>query len=348
MDAVILANFFHQHAPLAIRALKAGKHVMSETTACKTPAEGVTLARAVEKSGRIYMLAENFPFFVYNQEMRRLYQAGEIGEMQFGEGDFNRAPPAKARLATPGVNHWRNHVPATYYCTHGLAPIMYITDTRPVSVNALCIPYSPEQQKEHIRRGDCASVILCRMDNGAVVALLGTGLHGHRYWYRIHGTHGLMENLRTGNRDMLRISHEKWALNEADVPEKIYLPEFPFEREAAGKTSHGGADFFTSYYFAEAIRRNRQPYLDVYRALDMSLVGIQAYRSALAEGAPFTVPDFRKEGVRRKYAKDDWSPFPEDRRAGQPYPSVKGRVIPTKEALAHARKIWHEKDYHGE
>jgi len=348
MDAVILANFFHEHAPLAIKALKAGKHVMSETTACKTPAEGVALARAVEKSGRIYMLAENFPFFVYNQEMRRLYQGGEIGEMQFGEGDFNRAPPANARLATPGVNHWRNHLPATYYCTHGLAPIMYITDTRPVSVNALCIPYSPEQQKEHIRRGDCASVILCRMDNEAVVALLGTGLHGHRYWYRIHGTHGLMENLRTGNRDMLRISHEKWTVNEGDVPEKIYLPEFPFEREATGKTSHGGADFFTSYYFAEAIRRDEQPYLDVYRALDMSLVGIQAYRSALAQGAPFNVPDFRKKGVRRKHGKDDWSPFPKDRRPGQPYPSVKGRVTPSKNVLARARKLWREKGYHGE
>lgn len=31
MDAVILANYFHEHAPLAIRALEAGMHVMSET-----------------------------------------------------------------------------------------------------------------------------------------------------------------------------------------------------------------------------------------------------------------------------------------------------------------------------
>src|SRR5450830_1278214 len=30
MDAVVLANYFHQHAPFAIQALKAGKHVMSE------------------------------------------------------------------------------------------------------------------------------------------------------------------------------------------------------------------------------------------------------------------------------------------------------------------------------
>src|SRR5690606_497378 len=43
MDAVVLANYFHEHAPFAIKALKAGKHVMSETAACKTLAEGVEL-----------------------------------------------------------------------------------------------------------------------------------------------------------------------------------------------------------------------------------------------------------------------------------------------------------------
>ena len=40
MDAVVLANYFHQHAPFAIEALNAGKHVMSETAACHTLGEG--------------------------------------------------------------------------------------------------------------------------------------------------------------------------------------------------------------------------------------------------------------------------------------------------------------------
>src|SRR5262245_45060284 len=31
MDAVVLANYFHEHAPFAIKALNAGFHVMSET-----------------------------------------------------------------------------------------------------------------------------------------------------------------------------------------------------------------------------------------------------------------------------------------------------------------------------
>ena len=50
MDAVVLANYFHQHAPFAVKALEAGLNVMTETMACGTPAEGVALARAVETS----------------------------------------------------------------------------------------------------------------------------------------------------------------------------------------------------------------------------------------------------------------------------------------------------------
>ena len=65
IDAVILANYFHEHAPFAVKALRAGKHVMSETASNTTLAEGVALCRAVEETGRIYMLAENYPYMAY-------------------------------------------------------------------------------------------------------------------------------------------------------------------------------------------------------------------------------------------------------------------------------------------
>jgi predicted dehydrogenase len=140
MDAVILANYFHEHTPFALKALAAGKHVMSETAANTTLAEGVALCRAVEQSDRIYMFAENYPFTRFNMEMRRVYQTGEIGRVTYAEGEYNHPmePDAINRLS-PGLNHWRNWLPSTYYCTHALAPLMVITDTMPTSVNALSI-----------------------------------------------------------------------------------------------------------------------------------------------------------------------------------------------------------------
>jgi len=98
MDAVVLANYFHQHAPFAIKALGSGFHVMSECSACKTLAEGVALCRAVEESGRIYMLAENYPFTAFNIEMRRLYRAGEIGRVLYAEGEYNHPMAADQHL----------------------------------------------------------------------------------------------------------------------------------------------------------------------------------------------------------------------------------------------------------
>jgi len=160
MDAVILANYFHEHAPFAIKALEAGKHVMSETAANTTLAEGVALCRAVEQTGRTYMLAENYPFTAFNQEMRRLYRSGEIGEVTYAEGEYNHpmAPRDRLRIA-PGLKHWRSWLPSTYYCTHALAPLMYITDTMPVKVNGLSI-VCRSVDEQTVRVSDPGSVIL--------------------------------------------------------------------------------------------------------------------------------------------------------------------------------------------
>ena len=43
MDAVVLANFATEHAPFAIRCMKAGKHVFSEVLPCQTMKEAVEL-----------------------------------------------------------------------------------------------------------------------------------------------------------------------------------------------------------------------------------------------------------------------------------------------------------------
>ena len=54
---------------------------------------------------------------------------------------------------------------------------MYITDTMPVKVNALSIAY-PKLNEQVCRVSDPCSVILCRMDNGAVFRTIGSGLRG--------------------------------------------------------------------------------------------------------------------------------------------------------------------------
>ncbi|HEX2034830.1 MAG TPA: Gfo/Idh/MocA family oxidoreductase [Chloroflexota bacterium] len=351
LDAVILANFFHQHTPFAVKALRAGKHVMSETSACFTMAQAVELIETVEQTRQVYVFAENYPYMRHNQEMRRLYQAGEIGTFKYGEGEYVHPFSALARnRLAPGVDHWRNWLPVTYYNTHALAPIMFITDTWPVKVNGFVVPYDEEdpQQRYTARRQDTASMIAVRMDNGAVAKLLQGQLRGEGNWVRIHGSRGLMENLRSerfGERTAIRLRREGYDMGQEQPEERVYLPEFPAYGSAAARAGHGGGDFFTNYHFARAIRGEEAPFWDVYRGVAASIVGILAYRSALQDGNTVEVPDLRQPALREPYRHDHWSPDPATRREGDPWPSIRGEMKPSAEGLAYARTVWAELGY---
>ena len=323
---------------------------MSETSACFTLAEGVQLIEAVEKSGKIYMFAENYPYMVFNQEMRKLYQSGLIGKFMYGEGEYVHPMSAhEANQLSPGIEHWRNWIPATYYCTHALAPVMFITDTWPVKVNGFVVPYDPDDDNYRmtVKRNDTSSMIGLRMTGGAVVKLLQGRLRGHGIWVRIHGNRGLMENVRQGSTAMLRVRREPFDKEPGEPVERIYLPDFPEHHQEAVRAGHGGGDFFMNYHFAQAIRTGKPPYLDVHRGVVMSIVGILAYRSALNDSNTVEVPDFRKELVRDKYRSDHWNPDPLQRRKGSPLSSILGELKPDRKALAFARKVWKEIGYTG-
>ena len=352
-DAVILANYFHEHAPFAIKALRAGKHVMSECAACNTLAEGVALCRAVEETGKIYMFAENYPYTAFNLEMARLYKAGEIGRVLYAEGEYNHPMSFEDHQSiAPGLRHWRNNLPATYYCTHAMAPLMVITDTMPVRVNGFAIPLPEDSPRKRLwRRMDVAGVIIAQMDNGAVFKLLQTGLPGHSIFYRLHGEWGLMETGRGPGYwgpGSIRIVHEEWDLKPGQVPEKIYYPQFPKWAKEAVHAGHGGGDYFTNYYFAQAIRSGEQPYLNVYRGVAMSVIGILAWKSVLDGNKSYAVPDFRQEASRRAYEDDHWRPMDLDVPQAPPI-SSRGKereLIP--EYLEEARRIWRRVGYRGD
>ena len=88
MDAVVLANYANEHAPFAIKAMKAGKHVFSEVLPVQTMKEAVELIEAVEETGMTYAYGENYCYMPAPYEMRRLYRAGKIGEFEYGEGEY--------------------------------------------------------------------------------------------------------------------------------------------------------------------------------------------------------------------------------------------------------------------
>ncbi|MCL1888108.1 MAG: Gfo/Idh/MocA family oxidoreductase [Kiritimatiellaeota bacterium] len=341
IDAVLLANYATEHAGAAIRALAAGKHVMSECMACFTMAEAVALVEAVERSGRVYMLAENYPFIVQNIELKRLFETGKYGKFVYGEGEYVHPIPARemATLYT-GEKHWRAWLASPYYCTHSMAPIMEITGTRPVRVSGFAFPYDAgdEQMALSLRVSDPGCVLMCAMDNEAVVKLLPwTMLRDHGQRYRICCAKGTLEWNQGDGR--VRVRTEAFDFPDEKEHFHYYDATLPPEFAEAARHGHGGGDYFTSLHFAEAIETGIiAPRLDVYNAVDMTVIGIQGYRSILNQSAPMEIPDFHDPAMREKYRHDHWNHDPARRAPGMPLPSVRGEIRVTEAA----RKLFAE------
>ena len=316
MDAVILANYFHEHAPYAIRCLEKGIHVYSECISNGTMAEGVALIRAAEKSDAIYMLAENYPGMCMNREMQRVCAGGTLGKILYAEGEYNHpfdyANPQNHKDLSPFPKHWRNWLPRCYYITHTLGPLMRATGATPRRVTAFAAFAPFEGDVPTVRQvGDRAANITMQNDDGSIYRVGACSAYGgHHNAYRICGTRGQIENLRGDGRIMLR--YNAWEIPEGMQEINCYEPEWhDKDEELIRQSGHGGADYITAREFMECIREGRQPAhpFNVHAAVAMASAAILAHRSVLAGGMPFDIPDFHTESARRAWENDHASPF---------------------------------------
>lgn len=315
MEAVLLCNFFHEHVPYAVKALERNIHVLSECTSNATMADGVALVRAAEKSKAFYMLDENYPHMRFNREMRKIYREGTLGDLLFAEGEYNHPlNPSDVESINkwrPFEQHWRNYTPRSYYITHSLAPLIYITGAFPVRVSAMAV-YHPggEDALFGPEVKDRAAIITTLNDNGSVYRVTGCGGFGaHGDSYRICCDKGQVENVRgTGGKIMLR--YNSWNVPEGREKVNFYMPEWNDPQEVLiEKAGHGGGDFIIVREFLNCIRKNKRPEFDEYFATNMASVAILAHRSILNGGIPYDVPDFRLEADRQKYENDRETPF---------------------------------------
>ena len=317
MDAVILANYFHEHAPYAIKCFERGIHVFSECISNGTMAEGVELVRAWEKSPVVYMIAENYPQMIFNREMRKICRGGTLGKILYAEGEYNHpSSPSDVgfvKMYTYFPRHWRNFNARSYYVTHSLGPIMSSTGASPVRVTSFNI-FAPNDREDPSASyvGDRAAIIMTQNDDGSVFRFTGcAGFGGHHNTYRICGTKGSIENIR-GMGSKIVLHYNDWEKPEGANEVNIYEPSWDDkDEELIVKSGHGGADYLTCRYFLECIEKGEQPEhpFDIYSAVRMSSVAILAHRSMLEGGKPYDIPDMRCEEERKKYENDRLTPY---------------------------------------
>lgn len=309
IDAVVLANYATEHAPLAIKCLNAGKHVYSEVLPVQSMAEAVKLTDAVEQSGAVYAYAENYCYMAAPREMKRIYRSGELGKFEYGEGEyFHNCEAGWADLTYGDENHWRNRMYANFYCTHSVGPLLHITGLRPVKVTGFELPYNERMARMGAKSG-LAGIEMITLENGAVIkSAHGVGISKNSVWFSVYGSKGTVESGREAVRGSDGVNKVYTNLDRYDgecVERFIAYNPVDALTERANANGHGGSDFYSMYNFVSKILGEKDAdIIDVYEALDMFFPGLLGYRSVLGGGVPIEIPDFKNPSAREKFRND--------------------------------------------
>ena len=130
IDAVTISLPDHQHAEVALRALRAGKDVYLQKPFTMTHAEGIILRDAVAKSGRILQVGSQQRSWGPNEQFRKaveLVRSGRVGNLkavEIGLPIDPTAPDQPAQPVPPHLNYdmWLGPTPEVYYTEQRVHP----------------------------------------------------------------------------------------------------------------------------------------------------------------------------------------------------------------------------------
>lgn len=323
MNAVFLANYFHQHAPYAIKAMNEGLDVISECTAASTLKECVELVECVERTKRRYMLAENYPFMNMNLKMEQIISSGELGSLLYAEGEYNHSCCNEDLFRlTPGKYHWRGWMPRTYYITHALGPVMYMTKSVPRYVSGRAahseLLYTIRERRHNY---DGAGMLFCEMDNGMIARVTGcTAMASDYSRYRVCGDRCGVEAGGYIGEDKVRRFYFEHTVPEGEETVSLIDAAPAGDDEKTKNAGHGGSDGRIVRIMKDYFLNGKEPFFDVYRSVAMSAAAILGWRSCLNHGENFRIPDFRVPEERDAVRNDDLTPFPDENGEGATLP----------------------------
>lgn len=276
IEAVFVATDAASHARHCIECLKHGKHVMTAVPATwGSIEEGQELLETVQRTGLKYMMAETSCFHADCYAMRTIYRAGGFGRIVYSEGEYVHYIPGDF----PSFQGWRTGCPPLWYPTHATAYYTWVTGKRYTSVSCLGFPgqhavYQPGGNKYNNPFADQVALFYTSKRGSSRMSMCKSvqGYSGEAG--RVFGENGSF------------VSGYQGTLTE--LPD-VSRPPLPPTVAAGG---HGGSHGQLSHEFVTAILEDRDPLVNVYEALAMTVPGIVAHQSSLKDGERLLVPQF--------------------------------------------------------
>ncbi len=317
VDAAVIITQNWLHAPQAVQALRAGKHVYSAVPTGITVDEIQTLVRTVEETGLIYMLGETSYYRAEDVYCRQRAAAGDFGHIVYAEAEYYHdfSHGLYEVFQHRGGERWREFAggPPMHYPTHSTSQIVSVTGAHMTHVACFGFVDRADDgifQADANRWGNVFSdeTALFKMSDGSSCRINEFRRVGHPGCERLSqviGTEASFEANAAGRRWLTKDRRQTIDLDEmlrsgdvtvdgatfhgvASVHDVSRLPrEF-----AALPTGHGGSHQFLADDFVRACVNRAQPPNNVWRAARYALPGIVAHESAVQRGVLLAVPDF--------------------------------------------------------
>ncbi|UCF14540.1 MAG: Gfo/Idh/MocA family oxidoreductase [Phycisphaerales bacterium] len=284
IEAVFVATDAPSHAQHCIDVLKHDKHVMTAVPAVFGSLEQADqLLEVVKATGLKYMMAETSCYRPDCYAMRQTYQAGGFGRLIYSEGEYYHFHSRQIG----SFKNWRVGLPPLWYPTHSTAYYVGVTGKRFTSVscygfNAGIKSYAPGANKYgnpftdevalfKTSEGGSSRMLMCKGIN-KLVAERGR-VFGEKGWMDGTEYHGVGKDLPDTTR-----------------------PPLPPGVPGGG---HGGSHGHLSNEFIMSIIEDREPLVNIFEALAMTVPGIIAHQSALKDGETLKIPQYAPPGAQR-------------------------------------------------
>ena len=320
LDLVYIVTPWRWHTPMAVHAMKNGKHTAVEVPASLAVEESWELVETSEKTGMHCSMLENCCYDFFELQTLNMVRQGVFGELTHAEGAYihnlcelitneegNDSYQDQWRLAQ---NTGQN---GNLYSTHGLGPVAQCLDinrgnrfSHLVSMSSQEAAFSEWARANNKKyadiqnyRGDMNTTLI-KCAKGQTI-MIQHDVSTPRPYSRIHmiqGTKGIARKYPARRIALVDHHHgHKW-LNTAEKKELAAKYEHPLSR-TIGKIAkkvggHGGMDFIMDYRLVYCLKNGLPLDQDVYDAAAWSCVVPLSIESTARKGRTVDVPDFTR------------------------------------------------------
>lgn len=313
VDFVVIATPWNWHVPMAISAMKAGKHAAVEVPAALTIEDCWNLVHTSEETRRHCIMLENCCYGYNETLVLNMVNANIFGDLLYGEGGYVH-DLRELMFSNESEGLWRRSFHTKYngnlYPTHGLGPVAnYMGVNRGDRFEYMVSMSTPARgldayRRAHIPAGDPKyaelyingdmNTSLIKTAKGRTITLKHDTSNAHPYdrYNVIGGTKGVFEDYPPRIYLDGMKNDDAWASIDP-FKEKYESPLWKREGEVAKKFGgHGGMDYIECARILFCMRNGLVPDMDVYDAAAWSAPWPLSLRSVAHGSMPVQFPDF--------------------------------------------------------